>query len=169
LTAIEIFHESEKQTHEDLFLDNASRRKNLKDMKGFDMAICSVDSYAWLSCKGQNNKKTQSLLQDKKSTANYPYTWLVFFETSKCEQHRKVVLRTPMPPCCPIVAPEKQALHHGTGHSSSPATTGIGHNVAHFLETHGDFPGMLIQRNSLKAHPFMKHYVTPNIHKQKTY
>lgn len=135
------------------------------------MAICSVDFNAWLSCKGQNNKKTQSLLQDKKSTADYPYTWLdLFFETSKCEQVREVVLRTLMPPCCPIVAPEKQVLHHGTGHSSSPATTcAIGHNVAHFLETHGDSPPLLIRRNSLKAHPFMKHYATPNIHKKKTY
>lgn len=79
-----------------------------------------------------------------------------FLETSKCEQVREVVLRTPMLPCCPIVAPEKQVLHHGTGHSSSPATTcAIGHNVAHFLETHGDSPPLLIRRNSLKAHPFM--------------
>ena len=120
------------------------------------MAICSVDFYAWLPCKGQHNKKTRRLLQDKKSTANYPYTWLdLFFETSKCEQHQTVVLPTPMPPCCPIVAPEKQVLHHGTGHSSSPATTAIGHNLAHFLETHGDSPPLLIRRNSLKAHPFM--------------
>ena len=79
MTTIEIFRESGKQTHEDLFLDNASRRKNLKDMKGFDMAICSVDFYAWLSCKGQNNKKTQSLLQDKKSTANYPFPVVWYF------------------------------------------------------------------------------------------
>lgn len=99
--------------------------------------ICSVEFYVLLPWRHQHNKKySPSRVQLQcGNLVHETRRWNVVLKHPSVNNVERSCCE-PMLPCCPIVAPEKQVLHHGTGHSSLPATTcAIGHNVAHFLDT----------------------------------
>ncbi len=178
MTTIQILDSSGKQTHKDLLLDNASRWKNLKDMKGFvwrepRMVLCTP---GWRKFKFALLSSMYCSLGGINTTRSIPLRECSYNAGIWCMKHVVGMLSWNIQvwttwkgrvvnQCCHAAQLSRQ--------KSRCFTTALA--TAHYLPqlvpldtmllifwTLGHSPPLLIQCKSLKAHPFMKK-VTPNI------